>query len=522
MRAPRLLVGALLLGLAVTACSSSDHDAVPVVSAAARPLAGWVDGAPAPRPRVAPPGAQTPNIIYVLTDDLTWNLLPYLPHVLAMERDGVTFDNYFVTDSLCCPSRTSIFTGEFPHDTHVYDNTQPEGGFRGYLQHGNPEHSFAPTLQGQGYLTGFFGKFLNLYAPQLPYDGQLPYIAPGWSAWDAAGSSGYNELGYQMAVGHRVSRFGSAPADYLTDVLSDKAASFIDASAAAHRPFMAEISTFATHWPYTPAPRDADSFPGLTAPRGPSYGRAVTGAPLWLSKIPPLTGPTNDNLSRAFQLRVQSAQAVDRMIGRLEAQLRRLGIADNTYLVFNSDNGFHLGEHDLRAGKETAFDTDISVPLVVTGPGITPGSRVDALTQNIDLAPTFDELVGATAPPTVDGRSLVPLLHGDPVRHWRTAVLVEHHGPSTRPSDPDYPVPLSGNPPSYEAMRTVRYLYVEYVDGEREFYDLRTDPDELHNLAPTLTPILRGRLHAELAAMTACHGAADCWRAQSPTVKTGG
>jgi arylsulfatase A-like enzyme len=202
------------------------------------------------------------------------------------------------------------------------------------------------------------------------------------------------------------------------------------------------------------------------------------------------------------------------MIGRLQSEVERLGVADNTYLVFSSDNGFHLGEYDLRPGKQTAFDTDISVPLVVTGPEVPAGATITTMAQNIDLAPTFDELAGATPPASVDGRSLVPQLHGRPVPDWRNAVLVEHHGPTTMPSDPDYPVPLSGNPPSYEAIRTPRYLYVEYIDGEHDFYDLRTDPYELDNAYSTMPDGLRSRLHHALLRMSSCHGTAGCWRAQ--------
>ena len=175
------------------------------------------------------------------------------------------------------------------------------------------------------------------------------------------------------------------------------------------------------------------------------------------------------------------------MIGRLQRRLRTLGVARNTYIVFSSDNGFHLGQHRLTPGKLTAYDPDVRVPLIVTGPGVPAGRTVDAMTENTDLCPTFAELAGAPAPPRADGRSLVPLLHpgsddataGD----WRDAVLIEHHGNVNGASDPDLPPAGSGNPPSYEALRSNESLYVEYADGERELYDLAADPFQLHNLA---------------------------------------
>jgi arylsulfatase A-like enzyme len=462
---------------------------------------------------VPSPEPGPPNIVYVLTDDLSSNLVKFLPHVLAMKRAGTTFDNYFVTDSLCCPSRVSIFTGMFPHSSGVFTNSAPDG-FAGFLSHHDQDKSFAAVMQSRGYLTGFFGKFLNLYEPTEPFNGQTPYVPPGWSAWDAAGTDGYHEFHYSLAVGHDIRQYGDEPGDYLTNVLSRKAAGFISASVAAHRPFMAEVSTFSPHHPYTPAPQDAARFPDLHAPRTPAFDRAVDHAPRWLAKIPSLTADDERGIDNIFRRRVQSIQSVDRLIGRLQALVQRLGVADNTYFVFNSDNGFHLGEHDLRSGKQTAFDTDIRVPLVVTGPGVPPGGVVSQPAQNIDLAPTFEDLAGATPPPTVDGHSLVPLLYGHSVRGWRNAVLVEHHGPTSLPSDPDYPAPLSGNPPSYEAMRTSSVLFVEYVDGERELYDLAVDPDELDNVYGTASDAERRQLHAALRRMSRCQGTAACWAAQ--------
>jgi N-acetylglucosamine-6-sulfatase len=478
------------------------------------PEVGWIGGRPHPGSGGQVPGASTPNIIFVLTDDLSWNLVKYMPHVLAMQRAGVTFRNYFVTDSLCCPARTSIFTGQFPHNSGVFDNSGPDGGFEAYLSHHDEDRSFGADLQSRGYLTGMFGKFLNLYHPQVSYHGQMPYVSPGWSAWAVPGTSGYDEFNYLMSVGHHIARYGDDPGEYLTSVLANKATRFISTSVAAHRPFMAEVSTFAPHSPYTPAPQDAQSFPDVQAPQGPAYGKADAHAPAWLKAIPPMNPAVVANLTRAFRLRVQAMQSVDRMIGRLQAEVQRLGVAQNTYFVFNSDNGFHLGDYNLRPGKQTAFDTDIRVPLIVTGPGVPPGSKITQLAQNIDLAPTFDELAGATPPTTVDGRSLVDQLHGEQPPGWRNAVLVEHHGPTTMPSDPDYPVPLSGNPPSYEAIRTAHFLYVEYVDGEHELYNLKSDPAELANRFATAPPALLGRLHDALLRMSTCYGSAGCWTAQ--------
>jgi arylsulfatase A-like enzyme len=454
-----------------------------------------------------------PNIVLVLTDDLSWNLLPYMPHVLAMERRGETFSNYFVTDSLCCPSRASIFTGRFPHDTKIYSNNSPEGGFIKFHDRGEELDTFATSLQRQGYRTALMGKYLNGYEPEDIEEGNsAPYVPPGWSEWDVAGD-GYPEFNYKLNSDGHIHHYGHAPGEYLTDVLARKGRRFISASARRHVPFMLEIATFAPHEPFVPAPRDAHDFPGLTAPRNPAFDAANTGAPAWLRNFTPLSEPQIEKLDRQFRRRAQSVRAVDEMIGAIEHQLALTGQLQNTYILFSSDNGLHMGEHRLLAGKLTAFDSDIRVPLIVTGPGVPHARTVSAMTENIDLSPTFDQLAGALIPASVDGRSLVSLLHGSRTRKWRKQILVEHRGPDIVPGDPDLPTQGSGNPPTYEAIRTKTSLYVEYENGEREYYDLRTDPFELRNAAAELSPARQLLLHDALGRLAHCRGATRCWRA---------
>jgi len=201
------------------------------------------------------------------------------------------------------------------------------------------------------------------------------------------------------------------------------------------------------------------------------------------------------------------------MIGALRAALTRAGVAGNTLVVFSSDNGYHMGQYRLNPGKMTAFDTDVRVPLVVAGPAIAAGTSSTAAVENIDLAPRYGQLAGSTTPSNVDGHTLVPLLHGGSGANWRTASLVEHHGPDTLAGDPDLPAPNSGNPPSYEAIRTGTYTYVEFVDGSREYYDRTTDPNELNNLAGTLSPARLAELHAALTGLVNCHRGTACWAA---------
>jgi arylsulfatase A-like enzyme len=508
--APALLLALLALyGCGGGSASSSPTRTRP--ASAAKSPASAANGEP-PAGGIRAPSAR-PNIVFVLTDDLAWNLVRYMPNVLRMERQGETFTNYFVTDSLCCPSRASILTGRFPHDTHVFDNSPPEGGYAVFHERGEERSTFALALQRVGYRTALMGKYLNGYKPASTERAGKPAVPPGWSEWDVAGN-GYPEYGYRMNSNGHVRAYGYRAKDYLTDVLARKGLGFIDRAAAQRKPFLLELATFAPHSPFTPAPRDAGAFPGLTAPRTPAFDVVGSGEPAWLSQFQPLPPSQIATIDRKFRKRAQSVQAVDRMIGRLEAELAARGLARNTYIVFSSDNGLHMGEHRLLPGKLTAFDTDINVPLIVTGPGVPAGRTVSRMTENVDLCPSFEQLAGAPVPASVDGRSLVALLHGRRAVNWRKEILVEHHGRVIDAGDPDLPTRGAGNPPSYEAIRTPRSLYVEYDTGEREYYNLRRDPFELQNAYARLSPARVRRLHRTLLGVERCHGARSCWRAQ--------
>ena len=454
-----------------------------------------------------------PNIVFVLTDDLSSNLVRYMPHVLALEKHGTTFTNYTVTDSLCCPSRASIFSGRFPHDTGVFTNGGPDGGFHVFHDRGEEQATFAAALERAGYRTAMMGKYLNGYVPGHRLGAKLPYMPPGWSEWDVAGG-GYREFNYHLNQNHKVVLYGHRRSDYLTDVLDRRATQFVSTCPTAHQPFFLELATFAPHRPYVPAPRDENAFPGLTAPRSASFDRLPLHAPPWIAHVKPMTRDQISHINWVFRRRVQSDLAVDRAIGNLESVLQRLGDSADTDIFFSSDNGYHLGEHRLLPGKLTAFDTDIRVPLVAAGPGIAVDHICPAVVENVDLAPTFEALGGVSPPPNIDGESLVPLLRGRLPRNWRTAALIEHHGPvNETTAGPDLESQLSQNPPSYEAMRTATYVYVEYADQSRELYDLVLDPEETDNLIPLLSPRMASLLHDRLARLAGCHGSDACWRA---------
>jgi N-acetylglucosamine-6-sulfatase len=444
-----------------------------------------------------------PNVVFVLTDDLSWNLVSHMPHVLAMEQAGTTFSHYDVVDSLCCPSRSAIFTGEYPHDDGVFTNAGADGGYFAFNKHGDQRKSFAVALHDAGYRTAMIGKYLNQYAPAYP-------VAPGWDEWDVAGNGGYGEFGYTLNQDGQRVRYDHGPNDYLTNVLAAKASTFIGSAAAANHPFMLEVATFAPHAPYTPAPRYAHAAQQLSYPKTPAYDRLPANPPSWLKGHPALTAADQNTITANFRKRAEDDLSVDDMIGELENELQAKGLAQDTYFVFSSDNGFHMGEYTLTSGKQTAFDTDIRVPLVVTGPGVPAGHVASQLASSIDLAPTFETLAGLPVPADVDGHSLAALWHGQDPADWRQAILVEHHGPDFSLADPDRQTQKPGDPPSYEAVRTANALYVRYAGGAQEYYDTAADPYELDNLAAQGAP---ADLRNALSALENCHTGATCWAA---------
>ncbi len=508
-----LVSGALAAQGSASSRGPATHARSAQTVAAAR--AAQTAQAKAKRRRVAHPragdSARRPNIVFILADDLSMDLVRFMPQVQALEARGMTFKDYFVSDSLCCPSRATIFTGNFPHDTGVFQNVGPDGGFDAFHNRGEEQDTFNVALQDAGYRTALMGKYLNRYLQEPPSSGILDaYVPPGWDEWDVAGW-GYPEFNYSMNENGTVQRFGHRPRDYLTDVLARKGVSFINNSARSGQPFFLELAPFAPHSPFTPAPRDKRDFPGLQAPKPPNFDLLPTSPPRWLAGHQPLTPGKLGRINRAFRRRAQAVQAVDDMIAKIESALAAHGMIKDTYIVFSSDNGLHTGEYRLMPGKLTAYDTDIQVPLVVAGPGVPPDATTDATSGNIDLAKTFTAMGGTTLPS--DGHSLMPLLRGGQPTDWRNAMLIEHHGPDTSVIDPDMQDATSGNPTTYEAMRAPGFLYVEYADGERSYYDLTTDPYELHNLASSLTPGQLNRLHRELSALENCNTGDQCWAA---------
>jgi N-acetylglucosamine-6-sulfatase len=468
-----------------------------------------------------------PNVVLVLTDDLDAPLLEEhsedYPNLRSLAGQGTTFENAFVTDSLCCPSRATILRGQYAKNHQIIGNASPRGGFERFVEVGNEDSTVATWLQSAGYRTVLIGKYLNGY--------DTAYVPQGWDDWYGIAGS---HLSNTLNENGRIKHYGSEQY-YLDDVLSGRAADYVRDRADGDRPFFMWLGTKAPHLPATPAPRHEGAFSDEPLPKPPSFDeKDVSDKPDWVRDNPRLSSEWISFMDDYQRNRLESLLAVDEMVGNLVDALKQSGELSNTYIFVTSDNGYHAGEHRLTTGKWTAYEEDIRVPLIVRGPGVPKGAEREQLVLNNDLAPTFAQIGGAPVPRFVDGRALNPLLTDDPPppQEWRSAFLVEAASELTGPEAPaigaDWVRPaLSGDPwpndwrerlaeggvkpqdwgrPALEAIRTQSYLYVEYDTGERELYDLERDPYELKNIYEGADPGLLRRLQERLGALRGCAG----------------
>ena len=403
-----------------------------------------------------------PNIVLILTDDQRWDSLWAMPKVQAMLMDhGMTFQQSYVANPACCPSRASILTGEGSGTTDVWANSGPHGGFHRF----DDRSTIAVWLHDAGYETALMGKYLNGYT-----DRHASYVPPGWDTWDAFSSnSGQgNYFNYDLDQNGVVRYYGSAPADYSTDVLAGDAQRFI-LGANPTSPIFLYLATRAPHQLAIPAPRDRDAFRLLPGRRPPSYNEAdVSDKPAYIRSLPRLGPAGIEKYDTQERNADETLLAVDDLVGKVVRALAESSRLSNTLIMFASDNGVLFGEHRW-VGKWVPYEESIRVPTVVRYDPLTTTPRTDAshLVLNLDWAPTFAALAGVPDP-GAQGSSLLPLIAGTPVP-WRTRFLIDH-------------LESVEGIPSYCGVHTERYVYVKYTDtGEEELYDLRRDPYELQN-----------------------------------------
>ena len=457
---------------------------------------------PNPASTPTPVATAKPNIILVLLDDAEEAMTSNMPRLRADFIDkGLRFNNAFATTPLCGPSRANILAGQFAHNTRVIANAGDGAGYPAFAAGGYDANNIGPWLKAAGYKTGIFGKYENDYPAGAPSETLVP---PGWDDWRVVMSDREaTNYAYTMNENGVLHQYNSDTGGYQTDVLSDRLQSFLKSAATNHaQPFFALLALGAPHTPTDPAARHLSAYPGATAPRGPSFNEAdISDKPRWLQDQSPLmNAATIAEIDADYRGSLQALLAVEEAMDALFATLDQLGESSNTYVFFTSDNGLHRGEHRLRGGKNTPYEESIRMPFYVRGPGVPAGRSIDHLAGLVDLASTFLSLAGVSIPATVDGMSLAPLLSSAPpaASAWRQEILIEH------PAGAGLPIQI----PPYYGVRTQSELYVEYDNGESEYYDLRTDPSQLSNLVRQASASTLARLSARVAVLKACRAAA--------------
>jgi len=409
------------------------------------------------------PTAAAPNIVFILVDDQRWDGLWSMPQLNADLVDhGVTFTNSFVSDPLCCPSRSSILTGTYSHTNHVYNNSPPGGGFEKFDDH----TTIATWLHDAGYRTGLFGKYLNDYATRF-----ASYVPPGWDQWEAFTSAGGEGTyyGFDVSIDGVDTRFDKSV--YSTDWLSNEVTSFIS-NTPSDQPLFLYFAPKAPHIPAIPPVRYKHAFDSLPPWRPPSYNEAdVSDKPQYIQSLPLLTAIQKKAEDAFVRNQYDTMLAVDDAVGNIVSTLSATGRLGDTMIVYASDNGLLWGEHRWTY-KTVPYEESVRVPLVIRYDPLTSTARTDDhFALNIDYAPTFAELAGITPPIPEDGTSLIPLLSGNP-GSWRTDFLLEHYDDGL-----ERPVP------TYCGVRSDKWAYYKYGTGEQELYDLTRDPYEQMNLA---------------------------------------
>jgi arylsulfatase A-like enzyme len=416
--------------------------------------------------RAAP---RRPNFVFVYTDDQRWDAMgvvqreqgdrarfPWLrtPHMDRLATEGVRFSNAFVVNALCAPSRASFLTGRYGQLNGIVNNHTPFAA---------DSVTHATLLRQAGYRTGYFGKWhMGNQRGQRPgFDFSASFVGQGV----------YFDCPIEVN-GERTPSTG-----WVDDVTTDYAVRFIRESK--DSPFSLVLGYKAAHGPFQPPPRRRDDYQAEVARAVPNLstpaiytGRTPAAAPL-----PPR--PTNLNYFRCLT-------AADDNLGRVLDALDQAGVADDTCVVFASDNGFYLGEHGL-GDKRSAYDESMRIPLLVRYPRLTRKARVlDNLALNIDLAPTLLDLAGVTAPPEMQGKSWKPLLQGK-TAGWRSAFWYTYFYEN------------GFRIPTVTAVRTDRAKLIRYPGHPEwdELFDLRADPYETRNLIrEEAAARLRGQLES--------------------------
>ena len=448
---------------------------------------------------------QRPNILLVVTDDLDDRpgSIAHMENLRALVTErGVTLENAFVTQALCCPSRASMLRGQYPHNTGVTTNSGED--YRDFVSSGKEANTFATWLHDAGYQTAYFGKYLNGYATTR--------IPEGWDRWFSD---------YGRSKEQRFNDQGSLvrfdPDRHLfEDVLRDEATEWLNGRDGTSPPFLAVLSTHAPHSPATPARRHAGLFASANLPKPESFNeKQVSDKNGWIRRLEPQSRDDIDEMERLYRNRLRVMEGVDEMIRDVLAELDPQEL-QNTYVFFTSDNGFHFAEHRFHQGKQTSYEEDVAVPMIVSGPGVDAGATRRQIVLNQDLAPTFADIANIEEylppeelPTFVDGRTFLPVLDASPpaTSEWREAFLVKT--PATNATG------WLKHMPNNLAVRTPRYEYIDYSKGKDELYDMQRDPYQVNSILDNPPAGVLEQMKADLSDLRNCD-ADECAAAEGP------
>jgi N-acetylglucosamine-6-sulfatase len=492
LRAVVLLVA--LIALSALAFTSSGHASSPATAKAAK----------------------RPNVIVVLTDDQSVAQMneDTMPRTMAAIGDhGTSFSQSIVSSPLCCPSRAGFLTGEYPHNSGVFDN---EPGFGALL---DKTSIIYPWLQASGYRTGHIGRYLLNYDRPTPLGGDWQTDGglappPGLDDWFGYVGAPTIYNGATFSDNGTPVVEGQGKPGYTTRVMNHEALDFIGQAKADPRPFFLMLAHVAPHAAATtgPGPCGVGGLPipdsgklgkwtDAPLPKPPSFDEAnVSDKPNWISTRPRLGHRKREGLKLGWRCANASLATVDDGVAQVVRQLRKQGDLDDTAIFVTSDNGYLFGEHRVFLNKVYPYEEALRVPLLARmPPALTgrkgPPAEVPALVNNLDLTATIVDLANASPCTaagdcrTLDGRSLLPLLRGRKPDWAKGRALLFQIGQNRTCGE----LPERGLRNFYDGVRTKRFVYIEHnrVSPETgecdrpefEMYDLKKDPYELKSIA---------------------------------------
>lgn len=421
---------------------------------------------------------QKRNVIYILTDDQRYDELGVLnpildtPNMDQLANGGVHFKNAFVTTALCSPSRASILTGQYMHNHGVVDNNKPPR--KGTV-------FFPKYLQNKGYETAFIGKW---HMGEDAGHGASDMPQPGFDYWLSFPGQGVyypkvmpNGKPYTFNInGKRIPQTG-----YITDELTDYSVKWLE-NRDQEKPFFLYLSHKAVHSNFAPAKRHEKQYESDEIPVPASQADTPEnnkGKPMWAqnqrNSWHGVDFPYHSSMDvQSYKKQYHRAlSAVDDSVGRILAWLEENDLTETTTVVLMGDNGFMFGEHGL-IDKRNAYEESMRVPLLAYAPGyLKPGTVVNEMVANIDIAPTMLDMAGIEKPKHFDGESFLPLVRGDDKVEWRDNFLYEYYWEFNYPSTP-----------TTFALRTDGFKLIQYhgVWDTEELYDIKNDPKEMNNL----------------------------------------